>query len=43
MHSTVAPFGASAQTGSTVENTTSGHVIMIDEPQWLADTLMKAA
>lgn len=27
----------------TVENTTSGHVIMIDEPQWLADILMKAA
>jgi pimeloyl-ACP methyl ester carboxylesterase len=28
---------------STVENTTSGHVIMIDEPEWLADVLMKAA
>lgn len=28
---------------STVENATSGHVIMIDEPEWLADVLMQAA
>jgi pimeloyl-ACP methyl ester carboxylesterase len=28
---------------NTVENTTSGHVIMLDEPEWLADTLMKTA
>jgi hypothetical protein len=28
---------------STVENATSGHVIMIDDPEWLADVLMKAA
>jgi hypothetical protein len=28
---------------STVENATCGHVIMIDEPEWLADVLTKAA
>ena len=28
---------------STVENTSSGHFIMIDEPAWLADILMKVA
>jgi pimeloyl-ACP methyl ester carboxylesterase len=28
---------------STVENTTSGHAVMIDEPEWLADTLIKTA
>jgi pimeloyl-ACP methyl ester carboxylesterase len=28
---------------SVIENTTSGHVIMLDEPEWLADILMKAA
>jgi hypothetical protein len=24
-------------------NTTSGHVVMLDGPEWLAGTLMKAA
>jgi len=28
---------------TVIENTTSGHVIMLDEPEWLADVLMKAA
>jgi hypothetical protein len=26
-----------------VENATSGHVIMLDEPEWLADILLQAA
>jgi pimeloyl-ACP methyl ester carboxylesterase len=26
-----------------VENTTSGHVIMLDEPEWLADTLLQGS
>jgi len=28
---------------SAIENTTSGHLIMIVEPDWLADVLVKAA
>jgi len=28
---------------TVIENTTSGHVIMLDESEWLADTLMKIA
>jgi pimeloyl-ACP methyl ester carboxylesterase len=28
---------------SRIENTTSGHIVMIDEPEWLADILIKAA
>lgn len=28
---------------STLENTTSGHAVMIDEPDWLVDALVKAA
>lgn len=28
---------------SAVENTTSGHMVMLDEPQWLADVLLKAS
>jgi pimeloyl-ACP methyl ester carboxylesterase len=28
---------------STIENTTAGHVIMIDEPEWLADVLIRTA
>ena len=28
---------------AVIENTTSGHIIMLDEPEWLADVLMRAA
>lgn len=28
---------------STLVNTTSGHAVMLDEPEWLADVLVKAA
>jgi len=28
---------------TVIENTTSGHVIMLDEPEWLADILVKVA
>jgi hypothetical protein len=28
---------------STIENTTSVHAVMVAEPEWLADTLMKVA
>jgi len=28
---------------NTMENVTSGHVVMLDEPEWLADQLLKAA
>ena len=28
---------------TVIENTTSGHVITLDESEWLADVLMKAA
>jgi pimeloyl-ACP methyl ester carboxylesterase len=28
---------------NTIENSTSGHVTMIDEPEWLADKLLQAA
>jgi hypothetical protein len=31
------------RTWNTIENATSGHVVMIDEPEWLADQLLKAA
>jgi pimeloyl-ACP methyl ester carboxylesterase len=31
------------KTWTTLENTTSGHVIMLDEPEWLADQLLRAA
>jgi hypothetical protein len=30
-------------TWTTIENTTSGHVIMLDEPEWLSDQLLQAA
>jgi hypothetical protein len=28
---------------NTIENTTSGHAVMLDEPEWLADQLLKGA
>jgi hypothetical protein len=28
---------------NTTENATSGHAVMLDEPEWLADQLLKAA
>jgi thioesterase domain-containing protein len=28
---------------TTLENTTSGHIVMINEPDWLTDTLLQAA
>ncbi len=30
-------------TWATIENNTSGHVIMLDEPEWLADQVLQAA
>ena len=30
------------KTWSTIENPTSGHCVMLDEPEWLADQLLKA-
>jgi hypothetical protein len=30
-------------TWSVIENTSFGHIIMFDEPEWLADVLMGAA
>lgn len=27
----------------TIETVTSGHIVMLDEPEWLADTVMKVA
>jgi hypothetical protein len=27
----------------TVENTTSGHVVMVDEPEWLVGVLLEAS
>jgi pimeloyl-ACP methyl ester carboxylesterase len=31
------------KTWATLENSTSGHVVMLDEPEWLADQLLRAA
>jgi len=31
------------KTWNTIENATSGHVVMMDAPEWLADQLLKAA
>ena len=30
-------------TWNTIENTTSGHVVMVDAPEWLADVLLQAS
>jgi len=35
--------GKADTTWNTLENTTSGHCVMIDEPDWLADQLLQAA
>lgn len=31
------------KTWNTIENTTSGHMVMMDEPEWLAETLLQAS
>ncbi len=31
------------KTWTTLENTTAGHVVMLGEPEWLADQLLKGA
>jgi hypothetical protein len=31
------------KTWNTIENATSGHVVMMDATEWLADQLLKAA
>ena len=31
------------KTWNTIENTTSGHVVMVDAPEWLADVLLQAS